>query len=184
MRDGRVVAAVDGDSGHDVTAFEQLVAKYQKSVFNVALYKSKNYFDAEDLTQDTFIRAFDRLADFRGEAPFAGWLHRVATSVILTGLRKRKRVQDVESIRDDLEWVAGPTTNSDPDLKRSIDRAVGGLDENHRLVFVMHDMEGFTHQEIATAVDAPVGTIKARLSRARQKLRNALSGPQLGMEME
>jgi RNA polymerase sigma-70 factor (ECF subfamily) len=168
----------------DAAAERQLYEEHVDRVFRLAYRMTGNATQAEDLTQDTFIRAFDRLADFRGDAPFAGWLHRVATSVILTGLRKRKRVQDVESIRDDLDWVAQPVTESDPDLKRSIDRAVSGLDENHRLVFVMHDMEGFTHQEIATAVDAPVGTIKARLSRARHKLRDALSGPALGMEME
>ena len=168
----------------DAAAERQLYDTHVDRVFRLAYRMTGDATQAEDLTQDTFIRAFDRLADFRGEAPFAGWLHRVATSVILTGLRKRKRVQSVESVRDDLEWVAGSSPGSDPDLKRSIDRAVGGLDDNHRLVFVMHDMEGYTHQEIATAVDAPVGTIKARLSRARQKLRDALGGPGLSMEMK
>jgi RNA polymerase sigma-70 factor (ECF subfamily) len=168
----------------DAAAERQLYDTHVDRVFRLAYRMTGDPTQAEDLTQDTFIRAFDRLADFRGEAPFAGWLHRVATSVILTGLRKRKRVQEVESIRDDLEWVAGAGPRNDPDLKRSLDRAVDRLDENHRLVFVMHDMEGYTHQEIATAVDAPVGTIKARLSRARQKLRNALGGPGLSMEME
>ncbi|MEN8005858.1 MAG: RNA polymerase sigma factor [Candidatus Krumholzibacteriota bacterium] len=168
----------------DAAAERQLYEAHVERVFRLAYRMIGDATQAEDLTQDTFIRAFDRLADFRGDAPFAGWLHRVATSVILTGLRKRKRMQDVESIRDDLEWVAGPGPGADPELKRCLDRAVGGLDENHRLVFVMHDMEGFTHQEIATAVDAPVGTIKARLSRARHKLRDALSGPGLSMEME
>ena len=90
----------------------------------------------------------------------------------------------MESVRDDLEWAAGAGPADDPDLRRSIDRAVRDLDDNHRLVFVMHDMEGYTHQEIATAVDAPVGTIKARLSRARKKVRDALNGPPLSMEME
>ena len=168
----------------DAAAERLLYEEHVDRVFRLAYRMTGDATQAEDLTQDTFIRAFDRLADFRGDAPFAGWLHRVATSVILTGLRKRKRMQDVESLRDDLEWTAGPAPESDPDLKRSIDLAVGALDENHRLVFVMHDMEGFTHQEIATAVDAPVGTIKARLSRARHKLRDALSGPAPGMEME
>jgi len=168
----------------DAAAERQLYEAHVDRVFRLAYRMAGDATQAEDLTQDAFIRAFDRLADFRGDAPFAGWLHRVATSVILTGLRRRKRVQEVESIRDDLEWAAGPGPTTDPELQRSIDRAVGSLDENHRLVFVMHDMEGFTHQEIATAVDAPVGTIKARLSRARQKLRVALSGPGLSMEME
>jgi RNA polymerase sigma-70 factor (ECF subfamily) len=168
----------------DAAAERQLYDTHVDRVFRLAYRMTGDPTQAEDLTQDTFIRAFDRLADFRGEAPFAGWLHRVATSVILTGLRKRKRLQSVESIRDDLEWAAGAGPESDPDLKRTLDRAVGGLDDNHRLVFVMHDMEGYTHQEIATAVDAPVGTIKARLSRARQKLRDALGGPGLSMEMK
>ena len=168
----------------DAAAERQLYDTHVDRVFRLAYRMTGDATQAEDLTQDTFIRAFDRLAGFRGDAPFAGWLHRVATSVILTGLRKRKRMQSVESVRDDLEWVAGADRGSDPDLKRSIDQAVGGLDDNHRLVFVMHDMEGYTHQEIATAVDAPVGTIKARLSRARQKLRDALGGPGLSMEMK
>jgi len=168
----------------DAIAERQLYDTHVDRVFRLAYRMTGDATQAEDLTQDTFIRAFDKLADFRGDAPFAGWLHRVATSVILTGLRKRKRVQSVESVRDDLEWAAGAGQQPDPDLKRSIDRAVDGLDDNHRLVFVMHDMEGYTHQEIATAVDAPVGTIKARLSRARQKLRDALGGPGLSLEMK
>jgi RNA polymerase sigma-70 factor (ECF subfamily) len=168
----------------DAAAERQLYDTHVDRVFRLAYRMTGDATQAEDLTQDVFIRAFDRLAEFRGDAPFAGWLHRVATSVILTGLRKRKKLQGIESLRDDLEWTAGPAPVGDPDLKRSIDRAVGGLDENHRLVFVMHDMEGFTHQEIAAAMDAPVGTIKARLSRARQKLRDALGGPELSMEME
>lgn len=168
----------------DAAAERQLYNEHVDRVFRLAYRMTGDATQAEDLTQDTFIRAFDRLADFRGDAPFAGWLHRVATSVILTGLRKRKKVQDTESIRDDLEWVATQGPATDPDLKRAIDRAVDSLDENHRLVFVMHDMEGYTHLEIAAAMDAPVGTIKARLSRARQKLRDALQGPGLSMEME
>jgi RNA polymerase sigma-70 factor (ECF subfamily) len=168
----------------DAAAERQLYDAHVDRVYRLAYRMTGDATQAEDLTQDTFIRAFDRLAGYRGDAPFAGWLHRVATSVILTGLRKRKRVQQVESLRDDLEWAAGAGPTPDPDLRRSIDQAVDGLDENHRLVFVMHDMEGFTHQEIATAMDAPVGTIKARLSRARQKLRDALSGPSLSLEMD
>ena len=168
----------------NAAAERQLYDTHVDRVFRLAYRMTGDATWAEDLTQDTFIRAFDRLVDFRGDAPFAGWLHRIATSVILTGLRKRKRVQSVESVRNDLEWAAGAEPATDPDLRRSIDRAVGDLDYNHRLVFVMHDMEGYTHQEIATAVDAPVGTIKARLSRARQKLRDALNGPGLSMEMK
>ena len=90
----------------DAAAERQLYEAHVDRVFRLAYRMTGDATQAEDLTQDAFIRAFDRLADFRGDAPFAGWLHRVATSVILTGLRKRKRVQEVESIRDDLDWAA------------------------------------------------------------------------------
>ena len=72
----------------------------------------------------------------------------------------------------------------DPDLRRRLHRAIDGLDDNHRLVFVMHDMEGYTHHEIASAMGTPVGTAKARLSRAREKLRALLTGPDLQLEAE
>ena len=91
----------------DATAERQLYDTHVDRVFRLAYRMTGDATQAEDLTQDTFIRAFDRLADFRMDGPFAGWLHRVATSVILTGLRKRKRMQSVESVRDDLEWAAG-----------------------------------------------------------------------------
>jgi RNA polymerase sigma-70 factor (ECF subfamily) len=167
----------------DASAERQLYEGHVDRVFRLAYRMTGDRTQAEDLTQDTFIRAFDRLADFRGEAPFGGWLHRVATSVILTGLQKRKRLQNVESIREDVETVAGAVPAGDPDLRRRIDRAVDTLSPDHRLVFVMHDLEGYTHREIATAVDAPVGTVKARLSRARQKLRDALGGPEPELEI-
>jgi len=168
----------------DAAAERQLYETHVERVFRLAYRMTGDATQAEDLTQDTFIRAFDRLADFRGESAFGGWLHRVATSVILTALQRRKRLQSIESLREDLTAVSGAETAEDPDLRRTLDRAVAGLDENHRLVFVMHDVEGYTHQEIASAMDTPVGTAKARLSRARQKLRAALSGPGLSLEME
>jgi RNA polymerase sigma-70 factor (ECF subfamily) len=168
----------------DAEAERQLYEAHVDRVFRMAYRMAGDATQAEDLTQDTFIRAFDRLADYRGDAPFGAWLHRVATTVILSALRKRKRVQTVESLRDDLETVGSTAPAGDPDLKRRLENAVSGLDDPHRLVFVMHDMEGFTHQEIAAAMDTPVGTAKARLSRARQKLRNALSGPEPGISLE
>lgn len=168
----------------DAAAERQLYEAHVDRVFRLAYRMSGDATQAEDLTQDIFIRAFDRLADFRGDSAFGGWLHRVATSVILTALQKRKQLQSVESLRDDLTAVSRRGTAEDPDLRRTLDRAVAKLDDKHRLVFVMHDMEGYTHQEIASAMGTPVGTAKARLSRARQKLRDTLSGPNLSLEME
>jgi RNA polymerase sigma-70 factor (ECF subfamily) len=162
----------------DAEAERLLYERHVDRVFRLAWRMAGDATQAEDLTQDVFIRAFDRLADYRGDAPFGAWLHRVAVTVILGALRKRRRIQAVESLRDDLEPLGASVPAADPDLKRRLASAVDGLDDPHRLVFVMHDMEGFTHQEIAAAMDTPVGTAKARLSRARRKLRAALTaGP-------
>jgi RNA polymerase sigma-70 factor (ECF subfamily) len=168
----------------DADAERQLYEAHVDRVFRLAYRMTGNATQAEDLTQDTFIRAFDRLDSYRGESAFGGWLHRVATSVILTALQKRKRLQSVESLRDDMSDLPRAGIAEDPDLRRTLDRAVSGLDDDQRLVFVMHEMEGYSHQEIAAAMGTPVGTAKARLSRARQKLRDILSGPDLSLEME
>ena len=181
MEDRNLVAGV---LAGDAEAERALYERHVDRIFRLAYRMAGDATQAEDLTQDAFIRAFDRLADYRGDAPFGAWLHRVAVSVILSALRRRKRVQTVESLRDDLEPLGAAAAPADPDLKRRLATAVDGLDDPHRMVFVMHDMEGFTHQEIAAAMDTPVGTAKARLSRARAKLRDALSGPgpELGLE--
>ena len=171
----------------DAAAERQLYDAHVDRIYRLACRLTGDAALAEDLTQDIFIRAFDRLEDFRGEGPFGGWLHRIATSVIFSALRRRKRVQAHEDSQEDLCRFAAPQAAPDPYLKRRLERAVASLDETHRLVFVMHDVEGYTHQEIAAAMDTPVGTAKARLSRARDKLKlmlKATRGPDLTMEME
>ena len=106
---------------------------------------------AREFTQETFIRAFDRLSGFRGEAALSTWLHAIAVSVALNGLRKIKRFRARETDLDD------------------------ALPELYRVVFLMHDAEGYTHKEIGATLGVPTGTSKARLSRARALLREALS---------
>ena len=162
-----------GDAGAERELYERHVTR----VYRLAHRMTGDATLAEDATQDTFIRVFGRLDDFRGDGAFGGWLHRIATTVILGHLRKRKRTRTWEHADDELVAIAGSTKPANPDLRRHLDRAVARLDDNHRLVFVMHDMEGYTHQEIAVAMGTPVGTAKARLSRARAKLRDLLLGP-------
>ncbi len=139
----------------------------------------------EDIVQDTFIRAFGNLADFRGDAAFSSWLHAIAVSVTLNVLRKTRRLRDHELPREDMTTLSAVRAGPDHDLRRDLDRAVASLDENHRLVFVMHDLEGFTHEEIADSMGTPVGTAKARLSRARAKLRDWFDrGEMLQLELD
>lgn len=164
----------------DAAAERLLYDRHVERVWRLACRMTGDAALAEDAVQDTFIRAFDRLADYRGDGPLAGWLHRIATTVVLGHLRRRKRLQSHELPHEDLAALPAGSPPRDPDLRRRLDRAVASLDENHRLVFVMHDLEGYTHQEIAAAMGTPVGTAKARLSRARARLRDLLLGPGQG----
>ena len=130
---------------------------------------------ARDFTQETFIRAFAKLDGFRGEAAFATWLHRIATTVALNGLRKVKRFRRREAELDEAAQVVSRGRAAEPDLKTRLRRAIDGLPVGYRTVFVMHDVEGYTHEEIAGALGVETGTSKAQLSRARAKLRAALA---------
>jgi len=137
---------------------------------------------AQDFTQDTFVRAFERLDGFRGDAAFSTWLHTIANSVILSGLRKVKRNRERERPIEEHPGLEKPV-RAQGALRYALHRAVDELSDVLRVVFVMHDLEGFTHEEIAASLEVPVGTSKARLSRAREKLRASLGGS-LAMEGE
>jgi RNA polymerase sigma-70 factor (ECF subfamily) len=130
---------------------------------------------ARDFTQETFIRAFDRLETFRGDARFSTWLHAITTSVALNGLRKVKRFRTRETELDAADGVASGVRAAEPDLKVRLHAAIDALPDKYRLVVVMHDVEGYTHEEIAATLGVEVGTSKAQLSRARAKLRETLA---------
>lgn len=131
---------------------------------------------AADFTQDTFIRAFDRLEQYRGDSSLATWLHTIAVSVALNGLRKVKRIRSTTEHIDEATTIpAEPGRGFSADLKTRLHAAVDALSEKLRPVFLMHDVEGYTHEEIAGSLGIPVGTSKARLFDARAKLRMALA---------
>ena len=147
---------------------------YDAHVDRVAFRLTGDADLAREFTQDTFVRAFERLGSFRGEAKLSTWLHAIATSVVLNGLRKVKRLRR-ETDLEDAGGVAAGRRDAEPDLKQRLARAIDNLPEGYRAVFVMHDVEGYTHQEIGNALDIETGTSKAQLSRARAKLREALA---------
>ena len=130
---------------------------------------------ARDFTQDAFVRAFEKIGDFRGDASLATWLHAIAVNVILNGLKKVKRIRSREEGMDELPDVPVVQREAEPDLKRRLHVAIDALPDGYRMVFVMHDVEGYTHEEIATALGIQPGTSKAQLFRARGKLRDALA---------
>jgi RNA polymerase sigma-70 factor (ECF subfamily) len=130
---------------------------------------------ARDFTQETFIRAFERLDTFRGESAFSTWLHSIATSVALNGLRKVQRFKKREADLEEADGVSTGRPRAEPDLKRRLAEAIDGLPQGYRTVFLLHDVEGYTHEEIGAALAIESGTSKAQLSRARAKLRVALA---------
>jgi RNA polymerase sigma-70 factor (ECF subfamily) len=130
---------------------------------------------AEDFTQETFIRAFERLEQFRGESSLATWLHLIAVSVTLNGMRKVQRIRLRTTDLTDTPLLASEARDIPPDLKTRLFQAIDGLSEKLRVVYLMHDVEGYTHEEIGETLGIPTGTSKARLFDARAKLRAALA---------
>jgi RNA polymerase sigma-70 factor (ECF subfamily) len=167
-----IQAALAGDGRAERALYDAHVDR----VFRLC-YRLANGDDAraQDFTQETFVRAFSRLGDFRGEAALGTWLHSIAVSVSLNGMRRVKRWNERETALDDAPEIGAEPRRAEPDLKMKLRRAIAQLPEHYRVVFVMYDMEGYTHDEIGAALDMPAGTSKARLSRARAKLREALA---------
>jgi RNA polymerase sigma-70 factor (ECF subfamily) len=130
---------------------------------------------AQDFTQETFVRAFNKLREFQGRSALATWLHSITVSVSLNALRKVKKIRQTEVDIDEVAPVFSTAREAEPDLKQRLRNAIAALPEHYRSVFVMYDMEGYTHEEIGTVLGVPVGTSKARLSRAREKLREKLA---------
>ena len=172
MHEAELIArARGGDPAAERTLYEAHVDR----VYRLAYRFAGDPDLARDFTQDTFIRAFERLDDFRGASQFATWLHAITVSVALNGLRDVKRRRERETDLEEGQDVAGPGRQAEPDLKRRLAAAIDALPEGYRTVFVMHDVEGYTHEEIGQVLSVETGTSKAQLSRARAKLRVALA---------
>jgi RNA polymerase sigma-70 factor (ECF subfamily) len=163
--------ARDGDEAAGRALYDAHVDR----VYWLAYRMSGRHDLAQDFTQDTFIRAFERLHEFRGDAAFGSWLRTITMSVVLNGLRKVQRFDRREAVLDEAAMVASTTRHAEPDLKERLAKAIDELPEGCRVVFLMHDVEGFTHEEIGKALGIMAGTSKGQLSRAKAKLREALA---------
>jgi RNA polymerase sigma-70 factor (ECF subfamily) len=161
----------DGDASAERALYDTHVDR----VYGLAYRMTGDETLARDLTQDAFVRAFDRIDGYRGDAALSTWLHSVTTSVVLNGLRKVRRIREREADLDDAREAASVDRRSEPDLRDRLHAAISGLPDGYRKVFLMHDVEGYTHQEIARALGVAEGTSKAQLSRARAKLRVELA---------
>jgi len=158
----------------DPSAERALYDAHVDRVFRLAFRMAGDMDRAQDYTQETFIRAFSRLQTFRGDAALSTWLGSIAISVTLNGLRKVRRRNEREVGLDD--FTPGHTRpEAEPDLKTRLNQAIDDLPEGYRAVFVMHDVEGYTHEEIGASLGVHPGTSKAQLFRARARLREKLA---------
>ncbi len=159
----------------DPVAERELYDAHVDRIFRLAYRMTGDDELAQEFTQETFIRAFDRLKQFRGDAALSTWLHSIAVSVVYNGLRKIKRLRSREVDLDETAGMGHNPMHTEPDLKERLVRAIDDLPVGYRTVFVMHDIEGYKHEEIAAALGVKTGTSKGQLSRAREKLREALA---------
>ena len=158
----------------DQTAFRELYRQHAGRVYALCLRLTGNTGDAEERTQDVFVRLWDKLSTFRGESAFSSWLHRLAVNVVLNERRTTKRREQRVTPVEDPGALEKSKGNPPEGLRIDLERAIAQLPDGAREVFVLFDIEGYGHAEIAALVGIAEGTSKAQLFRARQLLREKL----------
>ena len=164
----------------DAAAFERLFRKYWRRVYALCLRMVRNTTEAEDLTQEAFLQLFRKIHTFRGESVFSTWLHRVSVNVVLMRLRKKNLTEiPLENANDEEDSYRSEIGAPDLVLSGTIDRvnldrAIGELPPGYRRAFMLHDVEGYEHQEIAEILGCSVGNSKSQLHKARMRLRDLL----------
>ena len=171
----------------DVGAYDQLVRRYQERIYATVYHMTSNHEDANDLVQETFIKAFRALKSFKGDSSFYTWIYRIAVNKTINFLKQRKNrlhmsLNDVdfnaENDPDLVALVSERTPRRDlnlSELQEKLNSAMLKLSEHHRMVVTLHDIQGLSHEEIGTIMDCNVGTVRSRLFYARQQLQAFLS---------
>lgn len=177
--DDDVLARAQAGDHH---AFAHLYSLHKRRIYSLCLRMVNNVAEAEDLTQEAFLQLHRKIATFRGDSAFSTWLHRLAVNVVLMHLRKKGLA--LTSLDEAMEPThdEGPGRSfGAPDLsltgsidRLALERAVADLPAGYRLIFVLHDIEGYEHNEIAAMLDCSIGNSKSQLHKARLKLRDAL----------
>lgn len=164
----------------DRRAFEELLDTYEARVYRLALRFTGNVSDAEDVTQEIFLGIYRGLANFRGDSRLNTWIYRVAMNHCLEFRRKRRLETlpyDEELTLISSDWREDPVQSANKqELSERVEAALNSLSPQHRDVIVLHELQGLTYQEVASALDVPVGTVKSRLSNAFRRLRDLLGG--------
>jgi len=173
--------AIERAKQGDTEAFETLYHLHKRRVYSLCLRMTANTAAAEDLTQEAFLQLFRKIGTFRGESAFSTWLHRMAVNVVLMQLRKKGLavVPLEETIQTEEDSPKKEPGAEDARLAGSVDRlqlehAIADLPPGYRAVFLLHDVEGYEHNEIAHIVGCSIGNSKSQLHKARMKLRELL----------
>ena len=175
--------AQDGDIG----AYDELIRRYQERIYATVYHMTSNHEDANDLTQETFIKGFQALKSFKGDSSFYTWVYRIAVNKTINFLKQRKNrthlsLNDIdfnaENDPDLVALVSDRTPRRDvglAELQQKLNNAMQKLSEPHRLVVTLHDVQGLSHEEIGNIMDCNIGTVRSRLFYARQQLQAHLS---------
>ena len=168
----------------DGAAFEFLYKMHSRRVYALCLRMTGNSIEAQDLTQDAFLQLFRKIKSFRGESSFSTWLHRLTVNVVLMKFRKKRHpeVSLDEPIGSEEDAASLRLEMGEPDLRirgtldrMRLDRAIEQLPDGYKLIFVLHDIQGYAHDEIAHILDCSVGNSKSQLHKARMRMRELLT---------
>ena len=171
----------------DLQAYDGLVKRYQERIYATIYHMTSNHEDANDLAQESFIKAFQALKTFKGGSTFYTWLYRIAVNKTINFLKQRKNrthmsLNDIDfNAEHDPDLMALISDNTPrrvaglTELKKKLNEALLKLSEPHRLVVVLHDVQGQSHEEIAEVMDCNIGTVRSRLFYARQQMQSYLA---------
>lgn len=173
----------------DLEAFDEIVALHQNRIFNLCYWMLGDRDEAADAVQDSFVRAWRAIPNFRAESALGTWLHRIGVNVCLDVKARRKKIPvpystlETEDDKGSVRQLDPPDKSDTPEQslarrerREAVLQALAALPEHHRAVIVLFDMQGHTYEDAAQALDLPMGTLKSRLNRARAALRQALEG--------
>jgi len=178
--DSRMVKAAQAG---DIEAMTWIYERYRRRIFNLCLRMLRDQADAEDLMQDVFVQLFRKISTFRGESAFSTWLHRLAVNMVLMDIRsrnsKRYSFVPIETSNEEDDSLYEQLGREDEGLRTSLDRmtildAMESLPPGYRMVFLLHDVHGYEHQEIAEILSCSVGNCKSQLHKARLKMRRLI----------
>jgi RNA polymerase sigma-70 factor (ECF subfamily) len=162
----------------NLSAFEMLYQRHHRRVYSLCLRMTNNQTEAEDLTQEVFIQLFRKIGSFRGESAFSTWLHRLTVNQVLMHFRRRsvksEKVSESGEIPDQIVTGSANPNRMQVIDRLALDKAIEQLPPGYKKVFLLHDVEGYEHEEIARILKLSVGTSKSQLHKARLKLRGLL----------